>query len=220
MEDKLSSKTIVLFGAPGVGKGTQAKIVSTKLNIAHISTGDILRTAMKEKTELGLKAKLTMDKGELVPDDIMVELIGVILRAKQCKEGFILDGFPRTIHQAKILQPIVDEIFNAPLSIITLDADDQIIVDRLTQRRMCSECSNIINLNFLNNSNKCPSCGSIDSFIKRKDDEADVIKNRLDIFHKTTKPVLEYYKNHGIVHSIDATLRVDEITNKILEVLA
>lgn len=219
MEDNLSSRTIVLFGAPGVGKGTQAKIISSKLNIAHISTGDILRKAIKDKTELGLKAKETMDNGELVPDEIMVELIGVILKDNKCKDGFILDGFPRTIHQAEILQPIVDKIFNAPLSIITLDADDQIIIDRLTQRRMCSQCGNIINLNFLISTNKCPSCGSIDSFIKRKDDEADVIKNRLDIFHKTTKPVLAYYKEHGIVHSIDGTLTVDEITNEILKVL-
>ncbi len=215
----LSSKLIVLFGAPGVGKGTQAKIISTKLNIAHISTGDILRTAIREKTELGLKAKGTMDKGELVPDEIMVELIQAVLSSEQCKEGFVLDGFPRTIHQAEILQPIVDKLFHDPLRIITLDAEDQIIIDRLTQRRMCSECGGIINLNFISDPTKCPSCGSKNSFIKRKDDEADVIKNRLDIFHRTTKPVLDYYKKHGIVYSIDATLPVNDITEKILEVI-
>ena len=210
---------IVLFGAPGVGKGTQAKIISTKLNIAHISTGDILRTAMREKTELGMKAKVNMDKGELVPDEIMVELIQVVLSSEKCKAGFVLDGFPRTIHQAKILQPIVEKLFNAPLTIITLAADDQIIVDRLAQRRMCSQCSGIINLNFISDPQKCPSCGSKNSFIKRKDDEAEVIKNRLNIFHKTTKPVLAYYKKLGTVHSIDATLHVNDITTKILEVI-
>ncbi|MCW8848933.1 MAG: adenylate kinase [Melioribacteraceae bacterium] len=215
----MSSKMIVLFGAPGVGKGTQAKIISKRLNIAHISTGDILRIAIREKTELGLKAKTTMDKGELVPDEIMVELIHDVLGSEKCKDGFILDGFPRTLHQAKILQPIIDKLFNSQLIIITLDGDDQVIVDRLTQRRMCQECGNIINLNFISDPKKCPSCGSKDSFIKRKDDEAEVIKNRLNIFHKTTMPVLEYYKKYGKVHSIDATLKVHEITNKILEVL-
>lgn len=213
----MNPKLVVLFGAPGVGKGTQAKIVSKKLNIAHISTGDILRSAIRDKTELGMKAKITMDKGELVPDEIMVELIHSVLNSKKCKSGFILDGFPRTVHQAKILQPIIDDLFKSPLIIITLDADDQIIVDRLTQRRMCSECGSIINLNFLSNSKICPSCGAKNSFIKRKDDEAEVILNRLHIFHNTTLPVLKYYKEHGTVHSIDATLRVDEITNKILE---
>jgi adenylate kinase len=210
---------IVLFGAPGVGKGTQAKIVSKKLNIAHISTGDILRTAIREKTALGLKAKVTMDKGELVPDEIMIELIHEVLGSEKCKAGFILDGFPRTLHQAKILQPIIEKLFKSSLIIITLDGDDQVIVDRLTQRRMCNECGNIINLNFISDPKKCPSCGTKNSFIKRKDDEAEVIKNRLNIFHKTTMPVLKYYEKLGAVHSIDATLRVHEITNKILEVL-
>ena len=215
----MNSKLVVLFGAPGVGKGTQAKIVSKKLNIAHISTGDILRAAIREKTALGLKAKVTMDKGELVPDEIMIELIHDVLGSEKCKAGFILDGFPRTLHQAKILQPIIEKLFKASLIIITLDGDDQVIVDRLTQRRMCNECGNIINLNFISDPKKCPSCGTKNSFIKRKDDEAEVIKNRLNIFHKTTMPVLKYYEKLGAVHSIDATLRVDEITNKILEVL-
>lgn len=210
---------IVLFGAPGVGKGTQAKIISSKLNIAHISTGDILRTAIKEKTELGMKAKLTMDKGELVPDEIMVELIHEVLGSEKCKEGFILDGFPRTVHQAEILQPIIDKLFDGKLEIITLEADDQVIVDRLAQRRVCRECGNIINLNFLVDPDKCPSCGTKDSFIKRKDDEAHVILNRLCIFHNTTMPVLEYYRKHAVVHSIDATLKVEDIAGKILEAL-
>jgi adenylate kinase len=210
---------LLFFGAPGVGKGTQAKIISAKLHIAHISTGDILRTAISKKTELGLKAKDKMDRGELVSDETMVKLVHNVLKAKSRSEGFILDGFPRTLNQAKILQPIVDELFDDPLLIISLDADTQVIIDRLAQRRMCNTCSGIINLNFLANPKKCPSCGSVNSFIKRKDDEVDVIKNRLDIFHKTTKPVLEFYKDHAVIHSIDGTLPVDKITTKILDVI-
>jgi adenylate kinase len=220
MEGTLNSRMLVFFGAPGVGKGTQAKIISSKLHIPHISTGDILRTAINKKTDLGLKAKVLMDEGELVPDEIMVELVRNVLKGDQCKNGFILDGFPRTLHQAEMLQPIVEELFNEPLIIITLDADDQVIVDRLAQRRMCKTCGSIVNLNFLKNSQKCPSCGSDNSFIKRKDDEVDVIKNRLDIFHRTTKPVLEFYKDHAVNHHIDGTLSVKDITKEICKALS
>ncbi|MCB0747164.1 MAG: adenylate kinase [Ignavibacteriae bacterium] len=210
---------ILFFGAPGVGKGTQAKIVSSKLNLPHISTGDILREAITKKSWLGIKAKETMNRGELVPDDIMTHLIDDVLKDPKCKNGFILDGYPRSVHQAEVLQTIVDVISDDPLIVISLVADVDIIVDRLSQRRMCKACGNIVNLNFLKNSLKCPSCGSIDTFIKRKDDEEDVIKNRLEIFEKTTSPVLHYYKEHDNIYEIDATLPVNEITKKILEIV-
>jgi len=215
----LISKKLIFFGAPGVGKGTQAKIISAKLHIPHISTGDILRNAIGKKTELGLKAKVKIDVGQLVPDDIMGELVENVLTNNKCKDGFILDGFPRTINQAKILQKIIDKNCKGPLTIFTLDADDHLIIDRLAQRRMCTACNSIINLNFLTNPEKCPSCGSLNSFTKRKDDEADVIKKRLKIFYKTTRPVLEYYKDHAIIHSIDGTLPVEEITKEIIKAL-
>jgi len=210
---------LVFFGAPGVGKGTQAKIISEKLHIPHISTGDILRNAIKKKTELGLKAKKLMDKGELVPDEIIAGMVKNVLNDNKSKKGFILDGFPRTLNQAKILQPIIEDLFKQKLTLISLDAKDEIIIKRLTQRRMCSTCNSIVNLNFLKDSSNCPTCGSENSFVKRKDDEVDVIKNRLDIFHKTTKPVLDYYKDHGIIHHFDGTLPVDQITKEILKVL-
>jgi len=212
-------KKIIFFGAPGVGKGTQAKIISAKLHIPHISTGDILRNAIRNKTELGVKIKECMERGELISDEIMVELVSNVLKDNKCKDGFILDGFPRTLHQAKMLQPIIEELFNDQIAVITLIADDQIIIDRLAQRRMCNTCGSIVNLNFLNDSSKCPTCGSINSFIKRKDDEAEVIKNRLEIFHKTTKPVLDFYKEHAVIFPIEGTLSVEEVTTKILEVL-
>ncbi len=210
---------LVFFGAPGVGKGTQAKIISTKLQLPHISTGDILREAISKKTDLGLLAKGIMDKGELISDEIMAGLVESVLKNDKCKKGFILDGFPRTLNQAKILQPIIESISHEKLVLISLDADDDIIVNRLAQRRMCSTCGSIVNLNFLTDQTRCPTCGSKNSFIKRKDDEVDVIKNRLNIFHKTTEPVLNYYKNHAIIYNIDATLTVEEITEKILEAI-
>lgn len=211
---------LIFFGAPGVGKGTQAKIVADKLHIPHISTGDILRNAVKKKTELGLKAKKIMDNGELVPDEIMAGLVESVLKTKKCKDGFILDGFPRTLNQAKILQPIIEEISNEKLVLISLEADDNVIIDRLAQRRMCKTCGSIVNLNFIKDPTHCPTCGSENSFIKRKDDEVDVIKNRLNIFHETTKPVLDYYKDHALIYTIDGTLSVEDITKKILEVLS
>lgn len=215
----LKCRMLIFFGAPGVGKGTQAKIISKKLHIPHISTGDILRTAIRKESKLGLKAKSVMDKGELVPDDIMIELVEHMLKSNKCTVGFILDGFPRTLDQAKLFQPIVDEICTNELTLITLDADDEVIINRLTQRRMCSTCNNIVNLNFLADSKICPTCGSQDSFIKRIDDDADIIKNRLEIFHETTKPVLEYYEDKATIHHIDGTKTVEEITREILKTL-
>lgn len=215
----MGSKKIIFFGAPGVGKGTQAKIVSTKLHIPHISTGDILRTAIRKKTELGIKAKAIMDKGELVSDEIMVELVRNVLSSKKCEKGFILDGFPRTLHQAVMLQPILEELMCSDLVIINIYADDHIIIDRLAQRRMCSACHNIVNLNFLEDDSKCPTCGSKSSFIKRKDDDEEVIKNRLTIFHTTTRPVLDFYYDHAKIHTIDGTLMVEEISNGIMDLL-
>ncbi len=211
---------LIFFGAPGVGKGTQAKIISTKLDIPHISTGDILREATSNKTELGLKAKDYMDKGELVPDDIMVGLIEEVLKNDKCQNGFILDGFPRTVHQAEILQPIVNSISDKKLIIISLEADDDVIIDRLSQRRICSNCCEIVNLHLLENPNKCPHCGKENTLVKRKDDEVDVIKNRLNIFHKATSPVLEFFEKNATVNKIDGTMKVDEITEKILEVVS
>lgn len=209
---------IILFGAPGVGKGTQAKIISKKLNVPHISTGDILRKAIRKKTELGILAAKLMDDGNLVPDEIMIEMIKNVLD-KKGKKGFILDGFPRTINQAKILQPIVKEISDEKLIIIRLKVDDKLIIKRLSQRRECSACQNIVNLNYLADATKCPSCGSTDTFIQRKDDEESVIKNRLDVFNALTKPVFEYYKTKGEVNLIDGSKSVKEVSKIIMKIL-
>ncbi len=207
---------IILFGAPGVGKGTQAKILSSRLHIPHISTGDILRLAISKKTELGLKAKAIMDLGNLVPDDIMGGIIKDVLNDPKSKNGFILDGFPRTIEQAGILDEIFKELGIKKAKLILITAKDELIIQRLSKRRECDACGNIINLNYLKDANKCPTCGSKNSFIKRKDDEVDIIKNRLKVFHKTTEPVLKYYENKSDLLVIDGTLPVDEVTKIII----
>ncbi|MBL1213603.1 MAG: adenylate kinase [Ignavibacteriae bacterium] len=210
---------IVIFGAPGVGKGTQAKILSSRLNIRHISTGDILRESIKNKTELGRKAKEIVDQGNLVPDDLMGGLIKEVLMEEESQHGYILDGFPRTLNQATILDKILEELDHETPHYISLEAEDSVIVERLSQRRMCSVCNSIVNLKNLENTSVCPFCKSENSFIKREDDDAEVIQNRLNVFHNTTSPVIEHYKRKNKVIVLDGTLPVNIVTDKILDVL-
>ncbi len=207
---------IIIFGAPGVGKGTQAKILASKLNIAHISTGDILREAIKKGTDTGMKAKAIVETGGLVPDDIMGGIIKDALKEDRCKNGYILDGFPRTIEQAKILSAILNELKVEKLTLIKLDADDQVIISRLSNRLVCSKCGNIIvKSNYSSNFN-CPVCKSVDSYIKRKDDDEEVIRKRLKLYHDTTSPVFNYYKDKAEIVEINGTESIDNITKNIL----
>jgi len=208
----------IIFGSPGVGKGTQAKIISEKLNIPHISTGDILRKAIKDATPLGVKAKEIVEKGELVPDNIMGGIISDRIMDDDCKNGFILDGFPRTLNQAEVLDDILTKINKNNLIVLKLDAKDSVIINRLSSRRGCSNCGAIVNLADLIEENKCPKCGAVGTLFKRKDDDESVIKNRLEIYEKTTAPVLEFYKerNSKVIH-IDGSQSVEEVTNAILK---
>jgi len=211
---------ILIFGAPGVGKGTQAKILSEKLQIPHISTGDVLRKAVSKGTELGKKAKEIMDKGELVPDDLMGKLVDEILHDDCCDTGFLLDGFPRTLHQANILDNVLERLDGGEtLYVIYLQAEDEIILRRLSHRRQCKECGQIVNLDNITNENKCPNCGAENSFIKRKDDEEKIIKNRLKVFHETTEPVIEYYKDKAEIINIDGTNEIHLVTGNIMKEL-
>ncbi len=213
----MSNKQIIMFGAPGAGKGTQAKILAGKLNVPHISTGDILRNAVAQKTELGLKAKKIMEAGELVPDEIMVGIVKNVLFSDECKEGYILDGFPRTLNQAKLLDDIIAELNNGYPVIVKLSVDDDVIINRLSMRRVCKVCGTIVNLNQIKNENKCPNCGAENSFVKRDDDSEEVIRRRLKVYHETTQPVLEFYRNKTEIIVVDGSLPVDEVTNNILK---
>jgi adenylate kinase len=207
---------IILFGAPGVGKGTQAKILSSKLNIPHISTGDILRSAIDNKTPLGLEAKKVIDKGELVPDNLMFGIIRDTLREERCKAGFILDGFPRTVAQAKELDRILVQLNMDQTKIIAITANEEEIIKRLTNRRACKNCSQIFMLSEIERRDTCPNCGAEDSFYQRSDDKEEVIRTRLEVFKSTTKPVLDYYGKDNDVIYINGIGTIEEVSRRIM----
>ncbi len=207
---------IVLFGSPGVGKGTQAKILCSKFNIPHISTGDILRSAVKEQTPLGVKAQKAMNNGELVSDDIMIGIIKDTLEQDKCKKGFILDGFPRTHVQAHVFDDMLAGMNIHDIHVITLQANEKEIITRLSNRRACAKCKNIFTLPEIEGLKKCPVCGAENSFYQRDDDTEEVIKHRLEIFREATKPVLKHYEAKKKVIYIDALGSVEEVTKRIL----
>jgi len=206
---------VLFFGSPGVGKGTQAKIISEKLNLKHISTGDILRDIIKKETELGQQIKALIDKGNLVPDRMIGEIVKEAI--SQSEKKFILDGYPRTLPQIKVLDEILKDMNISFPKIVVLDALDKIIIERLTSRRLCNFCGNIISLLKIAEPETCPKCQSKSGFTRREDDCEDVIKKRLKIFHKTTEPVVSYYrKNHKPI-IIDGTLPKNEVTQSIID---
>lgn len=211
---------LILFGAPGVGKGTQAKILAERKKLFHISTGDILRQAVKNETELGKTVKSIVEKGELVPDNVIAAIVKEVLLDDKCKNGFILDGFPRTVKQAVILDHIFKEIDIKNAKLVIIDADDSILIDRISGRRLCKSCGFILSKETFLIENKCPSCGAVDSFIKRKDDEEEVVKIRLNIYHETTKPVLDYYKGKTAEIRVDGMQEIEKVTSDILAKIA
>lgn len=210
---------LILFGSPGVGKGTQAKIISKQFDIPHISTGDILRKAVSDQTELGKKAGEIMSKGHLVPDDLMIALIKDVLTSNECKNGFILDGFPRTTVQAEALDKLFEQIGINNSLLINITADEKEIIKRLNNRRACKECGSIFALSEIEGLTSCPNCGAIDSFYLRNDDKEDVIKRRLDVFNSTTKPVLGYYENKGRVITVNGLDTVENVNSEIVKSL-
>jgi len=210
---------LLLFGAPGVGKGTQAKLLSSKFNIPHISTGDILRQSAKEQTELGKKANELMSRGDLVPDDVMIGIIRDRLIKSDCKNGFILDGFPRTEKQAIELDNLLSEMKIDDIKLINIFADEEEIVKRLNNRRACKECGHIFTLAEIESSNSCPDCKAKDSFYLREDDKEEVIRKRMEVFRKTTEPVLKYYEKQGKVISVNGLGSVLKVNDGLLEIL-
>lgn len=210
---------IILFGAPGVGKGTQAKILSHIYHIPHISTGDILRDAIKERTPLGIKAQQYMDFGNLVPDDVMIGLVKELMRSDRCKNGFILDGFPRTVAQAQALDTIFSELQITNYKVINIEVDEKIIFTRLTDRSVCKQCGKIYNFTIdkFKAGDKCFKCGGI--IYQRDDDKPETVKKRLEVYRNQTEPVKEYYEKHHGLTNIDGIGEIEDITKQLLQAM-
>ena len=204
---------IILVGAPGAGKGTQAEAIKGKYPIAHISTGDILRANVKAGTELGKNAKGYMDAGKLVPDEVIIAMVESRLQEPDCKEGFLLDGFPRTTPQAEALDLLLEKLGIALDAVVELDVDDEVVVQRLTTRPGCKSCGEIYNTLFKPTKVECvcDKCGG--EVIQRDDDKESVIRNRLSVFHEQTTPLIEYYRNKEILLTVDATGGKDAVLN-------
>ncbi len=211
---------LIFLGPPGSGKGTQAKIVAGKTGAKHISTGDILREAAAAGTDLGVKAKRYMDAGELVPDEVLLGLVEEVLSDAKTSESFILDGFPRTIPQAKGLDEIFGKL-NLDLDwAIKLDVPDQAIVDRLTSRYFCANCKADFNTKTKppRVEGVCDICGG--SLVQRDDDKEEVIKNRLKVYHEMTAPIENFYSAKGKLKTVQGDRQFDEITSDILNVIS
>lgn len=204
-------KNIILLGAPGAGKGSQATKIATEYNIPHISTGDILRKNIKEQTELGKMAKSYIDQGQLVPDDVVVAIVEDRLKQDDAKNGYLLDGFPRTIAQADALKK-----FTTVNYVLNLQVPFELIMDRITGRRMCT-CGESYHVSTLNGSNKCKVCGK--ELYVRDDDKPETVENRLNVYNELTKPLIEYYKKDGVVYDIDGSKAISEVYDEIKKVL-
>lgn len=205
---------LVLFGAPGAGKGTQAKFIIDKYSIPQISTGDILRAAIANQTKLGLEAKSFMDAGKLVPDEVVNGLVAERLAQPDCEKGFIMDGFPRTVVQAKTLDEILAKLGKKIEKVIALNVPDSDIIERITGRRTSKLTGKIYHIKF-----NPPVDEKEEDLVQRADDTEEVVVKRLETYHSQTAPVLDYYKEQNKVTEIDGTRSLDEITKDIFNIL-
>ena len=210
---------IIMLGAPGAGKGTQAKMIADKFSIPHISTGDIFRANIKEGTELGRKAKEYMDQGLLVPDELVVNLVVDRLTWEDAKNGYVLDGYPRTIPQAEALTNALAEKGEKVDFAINIDVPDQNIIDRMGGRRACVSCGatyHIVNIP-PKKEGICDVCGA--ELILRDDDKPETVKKRLDVYHEQTQPLIDYYKAEGVLKDVDGTVDMKDVFESIVQVL-
>lgn len=205
---------IVLLGAPGAGKGTQAQKLVEEFGVAHISTGDLLRAAVKAGTKLGVKAKEYMDAGQLVPDKLVVDLVKERLAADDAKKGFILDGFPRNTAQAVTLDSALADMGLSLDAALFVDVKAEVIVERLSSRRTCRDCGYTAPAGV----DVCPSCGG--EMYQRDDDKPETIQNRLNVYESQTAPLVEYYKGKGLLKAVDGDRPVDDVYADVKELLA
>ena len=210
---------IIMLGAPGAGKGTQAKMIAEKYSIPHISTGDIFRANIKGGTELGMEAKKYMDQGQLVPDELTVKILLDRVANDDCKNGYVLDGFPRTIPQAEVLDKALTELGDAVDYAIDVDVPDENIINRMGGRRACVTCGATYHMVHVPPKQEgiCDKCGS--ELILRDDDKPETVKKRLDVYHAQTQPLIENYTKKGILKSVDGTVDMMDVFAKITDIL-
>ena len=210
---------IIMLGAPGAGKGTQAKLIAEKYGIPHISTGDIFRANIKEGTELGKEAKEYMDKGQLVPDELTVRILLDRVAKDDCKNGYVLDGFPRTIPQAEVLDEEVSKLGDKIDFAINVDVPDENIIRRMGGRRACLKCGATYHIEHIPPKKEgiCDTCGS--ELVLRDDDKPETVKNRLDVYHKQTQPLIDYYGKKNILKTVDGTRDMNDVFADIVKLL-
>ena len=207
---------LILLGPPGAGKGTQAKMLTERFGIPQISTGDILRAAVKEGTPMGVKAKCFMDAGGLVPDEVVIGIVRERLQKEDCSAGFILDGFPRTVAQADALKETLHSLGKDLDAVISLEVDTEALVERLTGRRTCRECGQGYHIKFdpPREPGRCDACGG--ELFQRDDDREETIRKRLEVYHEQTSPLVAYYGNEGLLLPVDGMQEIGSVQEKIL----
>ncbi len=203
---------LVFLGPPGAGKGTQAEKICQEMSIPHISTGDMLRSAIASATPTGLRAKAFVEAGALVPDEVLIDMVRDRLYEADCANGYLLDGFPRTVHQAQAL----DEI-KAPDMVVDMEVEDEHLLSRLTGRRVCRACQGTFHISTLKDENVCPACGG--ELYRRKDDAPETIQNRLNVYHTQTAPLIDFYKRAGKLAPVNGEGTPEEVTAAILRAL-
>jgi len=210
---------IIMLGAPGAGKGTQAKMIADKYGIPHVSTGDIFRANLKEGTELGLKAKEYMDKGELVPDELTVSILLDRVAKDDCKNGYVLDGFPRTIPQAEVLEKELDKLGDRIDLAIDVEVPDENIIKRMGGRRACVKCGATYHIEHVPPKKEgiCDACGS--ELILRDDDKPETVSNRLSVYHAQTQPLIDFYNKRGVLKEVDGTKDMMDVFADIVSII-
>lgn len=210
---------IIMLGAPGAGKGTQAKMIAEKYSVPHISTGDIFRANIKNGTVLGMEAKKYMDQGLLVPDELTVRILLDRVAQDDCKNGYVLDGFPRTIPQAEVLDKALTEINDQIDFAINVDVPDENIIRRMGGRRACLSCGATYHIEHIPPKKEgiCDTCGK--ELVLRDDDKPETVKNRLDVYHKQTQPLIDFYEAKGILKSVDGTVDMKDVFAAIIAIL-
>lgn len=211
---------IIMLGAPGAGKGTQAQMIADKYDIPHISTGDIFRENVKKGTELGMEAKKYMDQGLLVPDELTVKILLDRVAQADCKNGYVLDGFPRTIPQAEVLDKAITELGEKIDYAINVDVPDENIIRRMSGRRACLACGATFHIEHIPPKQEgiCDKCGK--ELVQRDDDKEETVKNRLDVYHKQTQPLIDFYTKQGVLRTVDGTMDMQDVFTAITTLLA